>query len=81
MILGGFYAVLMLAAVVGVGSAEIANLYPHEKGKSLSNIVTAMSIMLYVFLSLYSQIGKTKDTLQRNANIKLTLSVMLANIQ
>lgn len=54
-ILGGFYAVLMLAAVVGVGSAEIANLYPHEKGKSLSNIVTAMSIMLYVFLSLYSQ--------------------------
>lgn len=54
-ILGGFYAVLMLAAVVGAGSAEIANLYPHEKGKSLSNIVTAMSIMLYVFLSLYSQ--------------------------
>ena len=54
-ILGGFYAVIMLAAVVGVGSAEIANLYPHEKGKSLSNIVTAMSIMLYVFLSLYSQ--------------------------
>ena len=54
-ILGGFYAVLMLAAVVGAGSAEIANLYPHEKGKSLNNIVTPMSIMLYVFLSLYSQ--------------------------
>ena len=54
-ILGGFYAVLMLAAVVGVGSAEIANLYPHEKGKSLNGIVVAMSIMLYVFLSLYSQ--------------------------
>ena len=54
-ILGGFYAVLMLAAVVGAGSAEIANLYPHEKGKSLNNIVSAMSIMLYVFLSLYSQ--------------------------
>lgn len=54
-ILGGFYAVLMLAAVVGAGSAEMANLYPHEKGKSLNSIVTAMSIMLYVFLSLYSQ--------------------------
>ena len=54
-ILGGFYAVLMLAAVVGLGSAEIANLYPHEKGKSLNGIVVAMSIMLYVFLSLYSQ--------------------------
>ena len=54
-ILGGFYAVLMLAAVVGAGSAEMANLYPHEKGKLLNNIVTAMSIMLYVFLSLYSQ--------------------------
>ena len=54
-ILGGFYAVLMLAAVVGVGSAEIANLYPHEKGKPLNGIVVAMSIMLYVFLSLYSQ--------------------------
>ena len=54
-VLGGFYAVLMLAAVVGAGSAEIANLYPHEKGKSLNSIVTAMSIMLYVFLSLYSQ--------------------------
>ena len=53
--LGGFYAVVMLAAVVGAGSAEIANLYHHEKGKSLNNIVTAMSIMLYVFLSLYSQ--------------------------
>lgn len=54
-ILGGFYAVLMLAAVVGVGSAEIANLYPHEKGKPMNGIVVAMSIMLYVFLSLYSQ--------------------------
>lgn len=53
--LGGFYAVLMLAAVVGAGSAEIANLYPHEKGKSLKAIVSSMSIMLYVFLSLYSQ--------------------------
>ena len=44
-------------------------------------IELSYSTSLSTILSLYSQIGKTKDTLQRNANIKLTLSVMLANIQ
>lgn len=38
------------------------------------------STSLSTILSLYTQIGKTKDTLARNANIKLTLSVLLANI-
>lgn len=53
--LGGFYAGLMLAAVVLMGSAEIANLFPHEEGKSLKNIVTAVSVMLYVFLACFSE--------------------------
>ena len=44
-------------------------------------IELSYSTSLSTLLSLYSQIGKTKDTLLRNANIKLTLSVMLANIQ
>ena len=47
-----------------------------EKATELS-----YSSSLSNILSLYSQIGKTKDTLQRNANIKLTMSVLLANIQ
>ena len=54
-ILGGFYAALMLAAVVLLGSREIANLYPNENGKSLKTIVTAMSLMLYVFLAFFSE--------------------------
>lgn len=44
-------------------------------------IELSYSTSLSTILSLYSQIEKTKDTLQRNANIKLTLSVLLANIQ
>ena len=47
-----------------------------EKATELS-----YSSSLSNILSLYSQIEKTKDTLQRNANIKLTMSVLLANIQ
>ena len=54
-ILGGFYAALMLAAVVLLGSKEIAELYPNENGKSLKGIVLAMSIMLYVFLAFFSE--------------------------
>ncbi len=59
--LGGGYVVAMLAAVVGAGSVEIANLYPYEKGKSMKGIVSAMSIMLYVFLMLYSQSPDTVE--------------------
>ena len=44
-------------------------------------IELSYSTGLATLMSLYEQIGKTKDRLQRNANIKLTLSVMLANIQ
>ena len=39
------------------------------------------STSLSNLLSLYNQIGSTKEKLLRNANIKLTLSVLLANIQ
>ena len=59
--LGGFYAGIMLAAVVGLGSMEIANLYPNENGKSLKNIVPAMSIMLYVFLAFFSESPDTME--------------------
>ena len=44
-------------------------------------IELSYSTSLSTLLSLYSKIEKTKDTIQRNANIKLTLGVLLANIQ
>lgn len=41
----------------------------------------AYSVSLSNLLSLYSKLGKAKETLMRNANIKLTLTALLANIQ
>ncbi len=41
----------------------------------------AYGISLSSLLSLYSKLGNTKETLMRNANIKLTLTALLANIQ
>ena len=40
----------------------------------------AYSIGLNAMLGLYEKLGNTKDTLKRNANIKLTLTALLANI-
>ncbi len=41
----------------------------------------AYSVSLSNLLALSSKLNKTKDTLLRNANIKLTLTALLANIQ
>jgi DNA polymerase-3 subunit delta' len=44
-------------------------------------IETSYSTSLSSILSLYDKIEKTKETLTRNANIKLALTALLANIQ
>ena len=54
-ILGEVYAVLMLAVVVCLASNEIVNLFPCEKEKSLKTSVTAISVMLYVFLAIFAE--------------------------
>ncbi len=43
-------------------------------------IEKAYSVGLTSMLGLYDKIGATKETLKRNANIKLTLTTLLANI-
>ena len=53
-ILGKYTAALMLMCVVMVGSSEIANLFPHGENKPLKNIVGCCSVMLYVFLTIFS---------------------------
>ena len=54
-ILGRFSAALMLLLVVMLASKEIANLFPHDQKKPLRGIVGFSSVMLYVFLSLFSE--------------------------
>lgn len=54
-ILGRFSASLMLLLVVILASKEIANLFPHDQKKPLKGIVGFSSVMLYVFLSLFSE--------------------------
>lgn len=69
----------MLCDLITLKKSENATLcffYDRESAVNLS-YATGTSTLF----ALYSQISKAKDTLQRNANIKLTLSVLLANIQ
>lgn len=54
-ILGRFSASLMLLLVVMLASKEIANLFPNDQKKPLKGIVGFCSVMLYVFLSLFSE--------------------------
>ena len=49
--MGGMFAAIMLAAVVMIGSTEIANLYSKGSENPLKNVVQTLSIMLYVFLA------------------------------
>lgn len=49
-ILGRYSAAFVLMLVVMIASSEIANLFPHEKDKSVKDIVGCCSVMLYVFL-------------------------------
>lgn len=52
--LGGFCAVICFAIVSAVASVELANLFPHEEKKPITNIVLFSSTMLYVFLTFYA---------------------------
>lgn len=73
------YAETLLRDLILLKKSESAALCFYSDRDTASEL--SYSTSLSTLLSLYSQIGKTKDTLLRNANIKLTLSVMLANIQ
>ena len=59
--LGGMFAAIMLAAVVMIGSTEIANLYSKGSENPLRNVVQIMSIMLFVFLASFSE---SPDTIE-----------------
>lgn len=53
-ILGKIAAALILLFVVAIASSEIANLFPHDQKKPLKSIVGFCSVMLYVFLVIFS---------------------------
>ena len=50
--LGGMFAAIMLAAVVMIGSTEIANLYSKHDGVAIKKTLQIMSVMLFVFFSV-----------------------------
>lgn len=61
--MGGMFAAIMLAAVVMIGSTEIANLYSKGSENPLKNVVQTLSIMLYVFLAV---LAESPDTMEGN---------------
>ncbi len=59
--LGGMFAAIMLAAVVMIGSTEIANLYSMHDGVSMKKTLQIMSVMLFVFLATYAESPDTME--------------------
>ena len=59
--LGGMFAAIMLAAVVVIGSTEIANLYSKGSENPLRNVVQILSIMLFVFLASFAESPDTME--------------------
>lgn len=59
--LGGMFAAIMLAAVVMIGSTEIANLYSKQDGVAIKNTLQIMSIMLFVFLAAFAESPDTME--------------------
>lgn len=59
--LGGMYTAIMLAAVVMLGSTEIANLYSKQDGAAIKNIVQSLSIFLFVFLATFAESPDTME--------------------
>ena len=59
--MGGMFAAIMLAAVVMIGSTEIANLYSKGSENPLKNVVQTLSIMLYVFLAVFAESPDTME--------------------
>lgn len=54
-VLSQYAAAFVFMLVVMMASSEIANLFPHEKGRPLNNIVEACSVMLFVFFFILSR--------------------------
>lgn len=59
--LGGMFAAIMLAAVVMIGSTEIANLYSKQDGVAIKNTLQIMSMMLFVFLATFAESPDTME--------------------
>ena len=59
--LGGMFAAIMLAAVVMIGSTEIANLYSKQDGVEIKNTLQIMSVMLFVFLATFAESPDTME--------------------
>lgn len=59
--LGGMFAAIMLAAVVMIGSTEIANLYSKHDGVAIKKTLQIMSVMLFVFLATFAESPDTME--------------------
>lgn len=61
--LGGMYTAIMLAAVVMLGSTEIANLYTKrdQDNAAIKNIAQSLSIFLFVFLATFAESPDTME--------------------
>lgn len=61
--LGGMYTAIMLAAVVVLGSTEIANLYTKQdqNNAAIKNIAQSLSIFLFVFLATFAESPDTME--------------------
>ena len=59
--LGGMFAAIMLAAVVMIGSTEIANLYSKHDGIAIKKTLQIMSVMLFVFLATFAESPDTME--------------------
>ncbi len=61
--LGGMYTAIMLAAVVVLGSSEIANLYTKQdqNNAAIKNIAQSLSIFLFVFLATFAESPDTME--------------------
>lgn len=53
-ILGSWSTIALFCIVCALASIEVANLFPHEQDKPLSNIVQLSSVAFYVFLACFS---------------------------
>ena len=76
--LGGMYTAIMLAAVVMLGSTEIANLYSKQDGAAIKNIVQSLSIFLFVFLATFAESPDTIEAAIFVAPIFFNIPLLIA---
>jgi phosphatidate cytidylyltransferase len=76
--LGGMYTAIMLAAVVMLGSSEIANLCINQNDTAIKNIAQSMSIFLFVFLATFAESPDTIEAAIFIAPIFFNIPLLIA---